>query len=72
MEYRCPIYESSKFLCGRPAKFLVAGTALCMYHARNAALVVKTAPDGVIVTSDPARMTYIQQMVTRKREASDA
>ena len=67
MEYRCPIYESSKFLCGRPAKFLVAGTALCMYHARNAALVVKTAPDGVIVTSDPAR-----QMVTRKREASDA
>jgi len=69
MEYRCPIYESSKFLCGRPAHYLVAGTAICGYHARNAALVVKTGdPLGqAIITSDPAR-----QAATRKREASDA
>jgi hypothetical protein len=69
MEYRCPIYESSKFLCGRPAKFLVAGTALCMYHARNAALVVKTGdPLGqAIITSDPAR-----QAATRNREGNHA
>ena len=67
MEYRCPIYESSKFLCGRPAQFLIAGTAVCMYHARHAALVVTIAPDGVIVTSDPAR-----QAATRKREGNHA
>ena len=33
MEYRCPIHESSKYTCDRPAQYLVSGTAICSYHA---------------------------------------
>ena len=29
----CPIRESSKFLCDRPAVYLVNGTAICAVHA---------------------------------------
>ena len=29
----CPIRESSKFLCARPAVYLVNGTAICAVHA---------------------------------------
>jgi hypothetical protein len=72
MEYRCPIYESSKFLCDRPAHYLVAGTSICGYHALHAGLIVTIAHDGVIVTSDPARMPYIQQAATRNEEGNDA
>ena len=54
MEYRCPIHESSKYTCDRPAQYLVSGTAICSYHAAGAGLVVKTSVKEVIVTSDPA------------------
>jgi hypothetical protein len=34
MEYQCPMYESSQFLCDSPAVHLVNGTAICTYHAK--------------------------------------
>ena len=49
MEYRCPIHESTEFLCDRPAQYLVSGTAICSYHALSAGLVVKASGQGTIV-----------------------
>ena len=63
MEYRCPIHESTEFLCDRPAQYLVSGTAICSYHAAGAGLVVKTSVKGVIVTSDPACQKVVRSRV---------
>ena len=35
MEYKCPMYESSQYLCDRPAVYLFNGTALCAHHAKT-------------------------------------
>jgi len=62
MEYRCPIHESTEFLCDRPAQYLVSGTAICSYHAAGAGLVIR---DGqvTIVTSDPACQKAVRSRV---------
>ena len=51
MEYKCPIYESSKFTCGRKANNLVAGTAICDYHAMQAVLTMKVGGYGQVVVT---------------------
>ena len=70
MEYRCPIYESPAFTCDRVAHYLVAGTAICGYHALDAGLLLLTTgdpPGRAIITSDPGC-----QMATRNREGNHA
>lgn len=49
MEYLCPMYESTQFVCGRPALYLVAGTAVCDYHARQYGLTTRTQEDIYVV-----------------------
>ena len=34
MEYRCPIHESTEFLCDREGVHLIRGTAICRVHAK--------------------------------------
>ena len=38
MEYRCPIHESTEFLCDREAVHLIRGTAICRVHAKRMSL----------------------------------
>ena len=33
--FLCPIHESSKYTCDRPAVHLVNGTAICNEHAKS-------------------------------------
>ena len=40
MEYKCPIYESNQYTCGREAIHLVNGTAICTYHALKLTLTL--------------------------------
>ena len=49
MEYKCPIYESSTFTCDRKAVYLVAGTAICDYHAMQAGLTLKIGTQGQVL-----------------------
>ena len=32
---KCPIIESSKFLCDRPAEYEINGVVICETHARS-------------------------------------
>ena len=52
MEYKCPMYESSQFTCGREVVHLVQGTAICNYHAMRMALRVNE--QGQIAAKVPA------------------
>ena len=38
--FLCPIHESSKYTCDRPAVHLVNGTAICNEHAKSLELSV--------------------------------
>ena len=51
MEYKCPIYESSAFICDRTANYLVAGTLICDFHAMQAGLTVKVGDNGQVVVA---------------------
>jgi hypothetical protein len=57
MEYLCPLYESSAFTCDRKARYLVAGTVICDYHALRAGLTIKTGEqDQVVITKIAAKL----------------
>ena len=45
MEYKCPMYESSQYLCDRPAVYLFNGTAICKFHAMRLELRMNTHGD---------------------------
>ena len=45
MEYKCPIYESSQYICDRPAVYLFNGTAICTFHAKILELRINTYGD---------------------------
>lgn len=47
--YKCPIYESTRFLCDRNAVHLVSGTAICDYHAAKLGLTMQV--NGPVIIS---------------------
>ena len=38
--FLCPIYESTEFLCDRPAMHLIGSTAICPVHAKRLGLTL--------------------------------
>ena len=53
--FLCPIYESTEFLCDRPAMHLIGATAICPVHAKRLGLTL----DQLVAKIEEAKLKEI-------------